>query len=89
MCPAKVLNLLNPVSFISYGFFLYSIFNIYTGTTYIKGGLDIWYKPVYYDEHPKIFIFTVSLNMIFGFILFDLVNDIGIIKTVRRIVNIF
>lgn len=88
MCPAKLLNLLNPISFVSYGFFLYSIINIATGVTYTSNHSDSWYKPVYYSENPKHFIFVVSLNIIFALILFDLVNDVGIIKTFKTVMNI-
>ena len=89
MCPAKVLNLLNPVSFISYGFFLYSIVNIFTGVTYISNDNDSWYKTLYYSKNPKFFIFIVSLNTIFALFLFDLVNNIGIIKFFKSIMNVF
>jgi hypothetical protein len=59
MCPARVFNLLNPISFISYGFFLYSIVNIYTGMTYAPDNNDCWYESVYYSENPVRFVLTV------------------------------
>ena len=88
MCNAKFLNLLNPVSFISYGFFLYSIFNILTGVTYVKKSYELWYKPVYYSEDRVRFTINVALNMIFALILFDLVNNIGIINFFKSLINI-
>jgi len=89
MCPANLFNLLHPVSFISYGFFLYSVFNIFTGVTYVKSRFDLWYKPVYYSESPARFIFHVAVNMIFALYLFDLINNVGIIKFFKSIMNIF
>lgn len=90
MCPAKWLNLLNPISFISYGLFVYSIINIFTGFTYTSNNEDSWYKRVYYSENPVQFIFTVSLNILFSLYLFDLVNqNIGIIKALNPLIKMF
>jgi len=89
MSSCQIANLLHPVSFVSYGFFLYSIVNIFTGVTYVRGEMDICTKPVYFEGQPKFFILIVSFNIIFALILFDFINDVGIIRTFKILVNIF
>ena len=54
-----------------------------------KKVMKSWYKPVYYSENPKRFTAHVAINIFFALILFDLVNDIGIIKFFKSIMNIF
>jgi len=90
VCTAKLFNLLNPVSIISYGFFIYSIMNIVNGVTYVSNDSDSWYKPVYRSENPNRFAITVSLNIFFALILFDTVNQtLGIIKFLNPVLKMF
>lgn len=70
----------------------FSLYNILTGTTYgsteNEYGFDK-YKTLYREENPISFWLTVALNGIFGLVLFDLANNIGIISTFNSIKTYF
>jgi hypothetical protein len=86
-CPATLINLLNPISIIGLGFIGYSIFCMIKGVTYIyrSDELSEKYRAVHYSEEPISFCISVGLNLIFGIILFDLINNIGIIATFNQV----
>jgi len=80
VCPATTLNLFHPVSLIGMGYLTYSIFNIFTGVTYIKSSYQLFPHPLYRDENPKVFAFAVSVNIIVSLFLIDIINNFGLIR---------
>jgi hypothetical protein len=88
VCPAKIFNLFNPVSIIGIGFVLYSAYSMFSGMTYVyRRGKNTFFKTyqrVYYSEEPVIFTVSVILNLIFGLVLADLINNFGFIAFCKQ-----
>jgi len=80
VCPAKMLNLFHPISLIGIGYLTYSVINIFTGVTYIKSSYQLFPHPLYRDENPKIFAFSVGINILAALFLIDYINDFGFIR---------
>jgi len=83
VCPAKILNLLNPVSLLGTWLILFSFIEIHRGYTYINDENDnIWNRDrkLYYNENPRIFSLIISVKIFLGLYIMDFINNFGLIR---------